>query len=60
VRVPDVRGSKLTTSAGMNITIDGDLPTSTVGGLSNNQYIRGNTVHTIGGNATTPPPAWPA
>lgn len=48
----DPRGGKLTASGSLSITIDADKPTSTVGGLVNNQFIRGNTVHTIGGNAT--------
>ncbi|MCL4862491.1 MAG: cadherin-like domain-containing protein [Caldilineaceae bacterium] len=52
VSQPDVRGGKLAASAGMTITIDGDLPTSIIGGLSHGQYIRGNTVHTIGGHAS--------
>ena len=48
----DPRGGKITASSGMTITIDAGKPTSTLGGLVNNQFIRGNTVHTLGGNAT--------
>ncbi|MCB0072377.1 MAG: hypothetical protein KDE20_12995, partial [Caldilineaceae bacterium] len=49
---PDVRGGKLTAGAQLAVTIDGDRPTSTIAGLGNGQYIAGNTIHTIGGNAT--------
>ncbi len=48
----DPRGGKITASGSLTITIDADKPTSTFGGLVHNQYIRGNTIHTIGGNAT--------
>lgn len=48
----DPRGGKITASNGLTVTIDADKPTSAIGGLANNQYIRGNTTHTIGGNAS--------
>src|SRR6185503_19485858 len=48
----DPRGGKITATGGMTITIDADAPTSTIGGLSNNQYIQGNQIKTIGGTAT--------
>ncbi len=47
----DPRGGKITASGGMTVTIDADKPTSALVGLTNNQFIRGNTVHTIGGAA---------
>lgn len=50
--IPDTRGGKITASGGLTVTIDADKPTSTISGLSNGQYIRGNGVQTIGGNAT--------
>ena len=50
--VPDTRGGKITVSGGMTVTIDADKPTSSISGLRNDQYILGNTVHTIGGNAS--------
>ncbi|MBP8293278.1 MAG: hypothetical protein KAX65_10925, partial [Caldilineaceae bacterium] len=51
VSQPDVRGGKLTASNRMTLIIDGDTPTSVIGGLSAGQYLLGNTIHTIGGNA---------
>ncbi len=51
VSQPDVRGGKLTASNRMTLIIDGDTPTSVIGGLSDGQYLLGNTIHTIGGNA---------
>ncbi len=47
----DPRGGKITASGTLSITIDADKPTSTIGGLTNGQYLLGNTIHTIGGNA---------
>lgn len=51
VRTPDVRGGKLSGSGALQITIDGDLPSSTLVEPGNGQYLRGNTIHTIGGSA---------
>ena len=50
-RASDPRGGKITTSSTYSISIDADVPTSTLVGLSNGQYIAGNTTHIIGGNA---------
>jgi hypothetical protein len=50
--VPDTRGGKITASKGLTITIDADKPTSSISGWRNDQYILGNTVHTIGGTAS--------
>src|SRR5262249_9650384 len=49
--VQDTRGGKITATGGLTVTIDGDKPTSSVGGLSRGQYIQGNQIHTIGGSA---------
>lgn len=48
----DPLGGKITASGNLTVTIDADKPTSTISGLTNGQYILGNTIHTIGGNAT--------
>ncbi|HMN28078.1 MAG TPA: Ig-like domain-containing protein, partial [Caldilineaceae bacterium] len=51
---PDTRGGKVTASGSLVLTVDRDLPTATIVGLTNDQYIPGNTVRTIGGNANDP------
>jgi hypothetical protein len=51
---PDTRGGKITASGGLTLTIDADRPSSTIGGLSNGQYIQGNQIQTIGGGASDP------
>jgi hypothetical protein len=50
----DNRGGKLTASGSLALTVDTDLPTATISGLANNQYIMGNTTHIIGGHASDP------
>ena len=54
VTASDPRGGKITTSNSMTITVDADVPTSTIAGLVNGQYLAGNKTHTIGGNASDP------
>lgn len=49
---PDTRGGKITASGGLALKVDTDLPIATVGALSNGQPLLGDTVHTIGGNAS--------
>lgn len=51
---PDTRGGKITNSGSLSLTVDTDKPSSSVGGLTNGQFIRGNTIQTIGGNASDP------
>ena len=58
VNQPDVRGGKVTASAGLTLTIDGDKPTSTLTSLKNGDYVEAsvnrptNRILMIGGNAT--------
>ena len=51
VSAPDTRGGKITATGGLTVTIDADKPESTIEGLSNNQYIQGKQILTIGGSA---------
>ncbi|RIK42794.1 MAG: hypothetical protein DCC55_07765 [Chloroflexi bacterium] len=48
----DTRGGKLSASNSLTITIDADKPTASISGWSNGQWIKGNTVHNIGGAAS--------
>ncbi|MCL4863014.1 MAG: hypothetical protein KJZ93_26625, partial [Caldilineaceae bacterium] len=52
--IPDTRGGKITASGGLTVTIDADRPSSTISGFTQGQFIPGNRIHIIGGNASDP------